>query len=577
MFFLTTRISSHGLKQLLETCKPCYIFVLESEGIGSLIYSCRRTDCQTTVTTNWGWGAMAYTDYTSASSAASSMLEIFPMPGWKVEDLLSTYEWTLNPCKPTVSVPSQILTLNPAWSNCAAPVTAFYDPPFALSQGNGFNTNAPVVSSAAPVQAADLAIAHATTTSAPTSTTPSATPTAAPSTSHVEVQPVKILTPADPSSSSASDALAGKPASNLAPVSSDPGATGSAALGTQASNTEGNAPFPNGAPASNQNPSQNPTSQLPVTVPSPSAAVLNFGSSAITADKSSNLVIASQTLTPGGGVTVSGTHVSLASNGAYVVLDGQSTQSLATAPSQAAVLNFGSSAITADKSFNLVFASQTLTPGGGVTVSGTHLSLASNGAYVVLDGQSTQSLVTATPQAAVLNMGFSVITADKSSNIVFGSQTLPAGSAATLSLASNGAYVVMNGQTTQALATAAQASALEYIISSQTLRQNGAAITVAGTVMSLLPGASSVVVGSKTVPVGDLAGVTTTAAPMGNAIISVGGFGALATGTGSGNGSGSGSYNGTMFLGGASGNKAPRCILVLELSIGLGVLGVMLL
>ena len=574
------------------------------------------------------------------------MLAEFPMSGVNVADLVNTYEWTLNPCKPTLSIPSQVLTLNPVWSNCAAPLTAFYDPPYALSQGNGFATIAPVTSSAVPVAAAAADMASATITSLPTSTAPSATPTAASPSSHIEVQSVKIITPAESVASSTSDGSSGDPASSPVPVASDPGTSAAVAPGTQLSNTGENVPVTSGLSSSIQDPPQDTNSQAPVTVSSPSAAVLNFGSSAITADASSNLVIASQTLTPGGGVTISGTHVSLASNGAYVVLDGESTQSLGTATAaatpQAAVLSLGSSAITADVSSNLVFASQTLTPGGGVTVSGTQVSLASNGAYVVINGQSTQSLVTATAQAAVLTIGSSAVTADKSSNFIIGSQTLTAGGAATvsgttislasngayiildaqstqslltstppaavltvgssaitadkssnfiigsqtltaggavtvsgttLSLASNGAYVVVNGQT-QVLTTATPASALEYIISSQTLRPNGPAITVAGTVMSLLPGAASVLVGSQTVAVGALVGATTTAAPLGNAIISVGGFApAQATGTGSG----SSSPNGTLFLGSAERNKIPRRIWVVELLIGLGVLGLILL
>jgi hypothetical protein len=424
------------------------------------------------------------------------------MPGSQISDLLVTVEFTSDPCKPTLSIPSQVLTVNSLWSDCAPPVTAFYDPPYALSPGNGFATSALVTSSAVPAASPEIMAVSPTATISPTPAI-SATATVPSSKSVIEVQPVKVLMPADSSTPSLlngspdSVATSGKSIPASLPVSNNAAATVPVA----------NAPLL--SDPSGTDPSQNPPT-------SPSVAVLSFGSSVVTADKSSNLVFASQTLTPGGGLTVSGTYVSLASNGAYAVLGGKTTQLLATATPQAAVLSFGSSAVTADKSSNFVFASQTLTPGGGVTVSGTYLSLASNGGYVVLDGKTTQMLATPT-----------------------------------------------------------QASAVEYIISSQTLRLNGPAITVAGTVMSLLSGASSVLVGTRTVAVGDLIGAATTTAPPGNAILSVGGFAATPnTDAVQGTGTGSGNYNGTMFLGGAPVANSPKSIWVLCLSIGVGVLGI---
>jgi hypothetical protein len=91
-------------------------------------------------------GESQYTDSANALSAASSALKAFPMPDKQPWNLLTSHEFTYNPCLPTLSVPSQVLTINSLWSDCAAPITAFYDPPYALNSGNARATNAPLPS-----------------------------------------------------------------------------------------------------------------------------------------------------------------------------------------------------------------------------------------------------------------------------------------------------------------------------------------------------------------------------------------------------------------------------------------------
>jgi hypothetical protein len=177
------------------------------------------------------------------------------------------------------------------------------------------------------------------------------------------------------------------------------------------------------------------------------------------------------------------------------------------------ILSFGHSIVTADGSSNFVIASRTLSPGNALTVSGTYVSLASNGAYAVLDKTSTQVLATAT----------------------------------------------------QAVST----SEVEYIISSHTLRQNDPAITIAGTVMSLLPGGSNILIGTSTMAMSSLLeNVTMTS--LGNMIFTIGGF--VAESSTVANTSGSVAYNATISSG--DGSKGDKIGCFLWLSVGFGLLSV---
>ena len=110
-----------------------------------------------------------------------------------------------------------------------------------------------------------------------------------------------------------------------------------------------------------------------------------------------------QTLTPGVQVTVGGTPVSLASDGSMAVVGG-SSENLAptiTPPPGKPVLTFdGTTYSPTGASSAYVIGGQTLIPGAGpITVSGTPISLAANGANAVV-GSSTENLqpaITAQP------------------------------------------------------------------------------------------------------------------------------------------------------------------------------------
>jgi len=138
------------------------------------------------------------------------------------------------------------------------------------------------------------------------------------------------------------------------------------------------------------------TQSLMTPGPTQAPALLTFNGQTYTANSASDFVIAGQTLTPGGQITVSGTPISEAASGSGLVAFGSSTQVLGHAPpgvTNAAVMSFDGQIFTANAASDFVIDGQTLTPGGMITVSGTPISEAPGATNVVI-GTSTEALST---------------------------------------------------------------------------------------------------------------------------------------------------------------------------------------
>jgi hypothetical protein len=124
--------------------------------------------------------------------------------------------------------------------------------------------------------------------------------------------------------------------------------------------------------------------------------VVIIGTSTITENSNSQLIIGTQTLTPGGVITYNGETITLSPSDGVVIVSQPSTFVTKTAPSV--------SAVTAQ-----VLAGQTLTSGGVVTVGGDILSLAPSGTQVLIVGTVTVggevSTATATGSGAHKNTG----------------------------------------------------------------------------------------------------------------------------------------------------------------------------
>ena len=252
--------------------------------------------------------------------------------------------------------------------------------------------------------------------------------------------------------------------------------------------------------------------QPTATVPLPTVA----GQQIQTASNGNVVIPGLATLSPGANAaTISGTMVSVMSNGAGLVVGGKTVALPAGAPSSLPTVA-GQQIQLAPNGNIILPGGATVTAGGsGATISGTPVSLLPNGAGVVI-GTSTLALPVgvASPLPTV---GGQQLQKGPNGNIVIpGSTTLtPGGAAATIygtvvSVASNGASVVV-GASTIPLALTANAlpsitfggstitenSLSQFVVAGQTLSP-GSAVTVSGTVISLAPGASSVVVGGST-------------------------------------------------------------------------------
>lgn len=278
--------------------------------------------------------------------------------------------------------------------------------------------------------------------------------------------------------------------------------------------------------------------QTPVTVG-------NVGTIPVVVGPSSVVVIGSQTLQPGappilvGGVTP----VSLVPSATAIVVAGKTSQlpPVFNSPDQGLerpppILTIGSNTLTPNAATQFFIApGQTLTPGGTATVDGVLVSLAASASYVVVGG-STQMLPVPAPAATSppeIVVGGSTITAispaarnpsnnaESGPTFVVGGQTLAPGGQAitvngnTLSLIPGGSFFVVDGVTSavmQPIARAAQPTITvgdnlitplpnsdnTFVISGQTLVPGGQPITISGTVVSLAPSASFVVINGQT-------------------------------------------------------------------------------
>ena len=141
--------------------------------------------------------------------------------------------------------------------------------------------------------------------------------------------------------------------------------------------------------------------RTPLSVPGTSATLVPpaVDGKPITANSASNFIIDSQTLTPGGVITVSGTPISLAPKASQVVI-GSSTipliPSSTVTPGPSAITG---QTITANSQSQYISGSQTLTPSGAITVSGTRASLSPSAFQGGIDNSTIQLSINSTSSA----------------------------------------------------------------------------------------------------------------------------------------------------------------------------------
>ncbi|KAL8644285.1 MAG: hypothetical protein Q9226_007843, partial [Calogaya cf. arnoldii] len=219
--------------------------------------------------------------------------------------------------------------------------------------------------------------------------------------------------------------------------------------------------------------------------------VVSIFGSIHTLDKSSNLVFEGQTLTPGGALTVSGSVISVP-----IIADTVSGQILAQTVTQTPVVSFLGSTYTMDKSSNFVVEGQTITPGGALTVSGGVESLP------VIESSPAETLV----QPPVVTFLGLTYTMDKSSMLVVEGQTITPGGVLTVSgsvvsvpiIESSPAQTSMRTPVSSVFgSTFTMDMSSNFVLDGQTVKPGGA-ITVSGSAVSLPSGGSLFVVGGIT-------------------------------------------------------------------------------
>lgn len=190
----------------------------------------------------------------------------------------------------------------------------------------------------------------------------------------------------------------------------------------------------------------------------PTASAVVFGSATAVPLLAGGYIVGTQVLSPGGSaIEVSGTTYSLPTSGNAVIIDGQPTPVKAFGYDP--VITIGSQAYSAVAASvtPLVFASQTLFPGGsGITISGTIYSLPPSATGEVVINGKTASLSAAASAGGVLAFGSQQLSfTPLKSGVVVASQTLyPGGPAITidgqmLSLPTGGgSLVIMSGTRT---------------------------------------------------------------------------------------------------------------------------------
>ena len=254
------------------------------------------------------------------------------------------------------------------------------------------------------------------------------------------------------------------------------------------------------------------------------APVLSFAGSIYTLNQASQFLVAGETLTPGGVVTVSGMPISMDSDASIAVIGGSTQLLKDAAVTPKPVLTFAGSVYTAGFSNEFFIAGKTLTKGGVIVIDGTRLSLNPSGTTVVI-GSSTQApsvpIITAEPgQRKILTFHGSTYTADGSSNFIVDGQTLAQGSAITadgtqVSYDQAGFRIIVGNTGTQILAatrvndpeqetvltfdgsTYTADSSTNFVIDGHTLSKGGVT-TVDGTRLSYDPEGSEVVIGTST-------------------------------------------------------------------------------
>ncbi|MCJ1383531.1 hypothetical protein MMC17_006645 [Xylographa soralifera] len=326
---------------------------------------------------------------------------------------------------PYVSLPQQLRDLDPAWAKCTiAPNAGSWDPPYALQPIEGTLTPPIPVYTQGPMAGATPVspMAQSTLVSASITTAVDGLPQPKPWTPVSASEPTPAKSP-----------LTGSP--NVDPsVSADPSAS-----------VDPPPESPSPLPSPQQTPSDSPptdptTAQQPTPAPVPqpqptSPPIITFQGTPITADTTTGYTIGAQTLVPGGpAIIISSTTLSLAPSATALAIGDATIHFQPPSPSTPAMITISNTAYTANSASAFILGTQTLVPGGpAITNARTVLSLAPSATAIVI-GDVTIPLQPPTSLAPRITIGPSIYAASPSTYFLIGTQTLqPGGPAPTIS------------------------------------------------------------------------------------------------------------------------------------------------
>lgn len=173
------------------------------------------------------------------------------------------------------------------------------------------------------------------------------------------------------------------------------------------------------------------TTESLVKTDTPNAPIITFGGSQYTANLGGDFVIGSQTLRPGEALTLAGTPISYAPDHAFLVI-GSSTQSLSPSETfSMPILTFGGTSYTANADGEFLINGQTLAAGGTITVSGTPIIYGPTSGKVIT-ASKTQHLAHSVTNSLMVYAG-STFTENAAGNFIIASQTLSPGEVITVS------------------------------------------------------------------------------------------------------------------------------------------------
>ena len=203
--------------------------------------------------------------------------------------------------------------------------------------------------------------------------------------------------------------------------------------------------------------------------------------------------------------TIHGVPVSLAPLATAIVIGGRTTP---LPPGQTPIITLGSQPVTASPVSQYVLGGRTIVPGAAaITVSGTRISVPTEGNAVIVGGSTVAIPNTAGPALPVITLGNQVITANSASQFLLGDQTLVPGAPA-ITVAAPASAVTAFGPSPTALTVGGEVftpNPTAFSIDGMTISAGGPGMTVDGTPIRL--GSSGILdIGGSTIslPVNDV-------------------------------------------------------------------------